>query len=86
VGRRTWRAGLPAALARSLRKQPEAVDALRALNPDAIIVAAYGLILPQSVLDVVPHGCLNVHASLLPKYRGAAPIPAAILNGDAERA
>lgn len=69
---------------RALRKQPEAVDALRALQPDAIVVAAYGLILPQAVLDIAPHGCLNVHASLLPKYRGAAPIPAAILNGDAE--
>lgn len=69
---------------RSLRKDPAAVDALRALRPDVIVVVAYGLILPQAVLNIAPHGCLNVHASLLPRYRGAAPIPAAILAGDAE--
>ena len=47
---------------------------LRALNPDLIVVVAYGQILPQSILDLPPHGCVNVHTSLLPKYRGAAPI------------
>ncbi len=57
--------------------------ALAALEPDILIVAAYGLILPQAVLDVPHHGCLNVHASLLPRWRGAAPIQAAILAGDA---
>jgi methionyl-tRNA formyltransferase len=57
---------------------------LRALAPDAVIVAAYGRLLPQAVLDVPRFGCLNVHASLLPKYRGAAPINACILNGETE--
>lgn len=58
------------------------VEALRALKPDVLLVAAYGLILPQSVLDIATHGAINVHASLLPKYRGAAPIQRAIMNGD----
>ena len=57
---------------------------LAALQPDILIVAAYGLILPQRVLDIPPAGCLNVHASLLPRWRGAAPIQAAILAGDSE--
>jgi methionyl-tRNA formyltransferase len=56
---------------------------LRALAPDVIVVAAYGKILPRSVLDVPPGGCVNVHASLLPRHRGAAPIAWAILAGDA---
>ena len=54
-----------------------------ALEPDVAVVAAYGLILPQAVLDVPRHGCLNVHASLLPRWRGAAPIQRAIMAGDA---
>ena len=58
------------------------VDEIAALRPDILIVAAYGLILPQAVLDVPTYGCLNVHASLLPRWRGAAPIQAAILAGD----
>lgn len=63
----------------------EAVQAeLLALGPDVMIVAAYGLILPQAVLDIPEQGCLNVHASLLPRWRGAAPIQAAILAGDRE--
>jgi methionyl-tRNA formyltransferase len=52
------------------------------LKPDAIVVAAFGQILPPSVLAVPPFGCINIHPSLLPKYRGVAPVPAAILNGD----
>ncbi len=60
------------------------VQTLRELNPDLIVVAAYGQILPQSILDLPRLGCLNVHTSLLPKYRGAAPIQWAIWNGDAE--
>ena len=59
-------------------------EALRQLRPDVLIVAAYGLILPQAVLDIPTRGCLNVHASLLPRWRGAAPIQAAIRCGDAE--
>jgi len=59
-------------------------DALRALRPDLLVVVAYGLILPQSVLDIPTHGCWNVHASLLPRWRGAAPIQRAIEAGDTE--
>ncbi len=59
-------------------------DALRALQPDLMIVVAYGLILPQSVLDIPTYGCWNVHASLLPRWRGAAPIQRAIEAGDHE--
>ena len=59
-------------------------DALRALKPDLMVVVAYGLILPQKVLDIPTHGCWNVHASLLPRWRGAAPIQRAIEAGDAE--
>lgn len=59
-----------------------AVAEFAALQPDILIVAAYGLILPQNVLDVPGHGCLNVHASVLPRWRGAAPIQAAILAAD----
>src|SRR5690606_36173868 len=55
---------------------------LRALKPDVMVVVAYGLILPQSVLDIPEHGCWNVHASLLPRWRGAAPIQRAIEAGD----
>ena len=65
----------------TLREQTVA-DALAALEPDLLIVAAYGLLLPQNVLDIPTSGCLNVHASLLPRWRGAAPIQAAILAGD----
>jgi methionyl-tRNA formyltransferase len=57
---------------------------LRELNPDLIVVAAYGQILPPAILELPRHGCLNVHTSLLPKYRGAAPIQWAIANGDTE--
>lgn len=57
---------------------------LKELNPDAIAVAAFGQIIPQSILDLPPYGCINVHASLLPKYRGAAPIQWAIINGEAK--
>jgi methionyl-tRNA formyltransferase len=59
-------------------------DAFAALNLDAAVVAAYGLILPKPMLDAPKRGCLNIHASLLPRWRGAAPIHAAILAGDAE--
>ena len=70
--------------------QPESLkgeaeqQVLRDLNPDVMIVAAYGLILPQVVLDIPRLGCLNIHASLLPRWRGAAPIQRAILDGDSE--
>ncbi len=63
---------------------PEAIRQLNAWAPDLIVVAAYGQILRPEVLDLPPHGCVNVHASLLPRWRGAAPINAAILHGDSE--
>jgi methionyl-tRNA formyltransferase len=63
-------------------KVPAFEQALRALNPDLIVVAAYGRILPRAILELPPHGCINVHASLLPRHRGAAPIAWAILAGD----
>jgi methionyl-tRNA formyltransferase len=65
-------------------RNPDDVQRLAALKPDLILVAAFGQILPQSVLDIPPFGCLNIHPSLLPKYRGATPIPSAILGGDNE--
>jgi methionyl-tRNA formyltransferase len=73
--------GLPLSQPQSLRT-PEAVAHLAAWEPDVIAVAAFGQILRQNVLDLPPRGCLNVHASLLPRWRGAAPVPAAILAGD----
>lgn len=65
-------------------RDPEAIAAIAALEPEIIVVAAYGQILPQALLDIPPRGCLNVHASLLPRWRGAAPIQAALLNDDPE--
>lgn len=65
-------------------KTPEAQAELRAADADVMVVAAYGLILPQVVLDLPRFGCLNIHASLLPRWRGAAPIQRALLAGDAE--
>lgn len=65
-------------------KTPEAQRELADLKPDVMIVAAYGLILPKAVLEIPTHGCLNIHASLLPRWRGAAPIQRAIAAGDAE--
>ncbi len=65
-------------------KRPENIEALAAYHADLYIVAAFGQILPQGVLDQPRYGTLNIHASLLPKYRGVSPIPAAILQGDKE--
>lgn len=66
----------------SLRKEPEAVEALKALEPDFIIVVAFGQILPKEVLDIPKYACINLHGSLLPKYRGAAPIQWSVINGE----
>jgi methionyl-tRNA formyltransferase len=74
---------VPVQQPRSLR-DPDAFATLAALRPDLIVVAAYGLILPPAVLGLPPRGCINIHGSLLPRHRGAAPIAAAILAGDAE--
>ena len=65
-------------------RSPDSQTRLAAFTPDVIVVAAYGLILPQPVLDLPPFGCINTHGSLLPRHRGAAPIAAAILAGDPE--
>lgn len=65
-------------------REPEAVEKIRSLQPDLIIVAAFGQILPQELLDIPRLGCVNIHASLLPALRGAAPIQWAVINGDAE--
>ena len=63
-------------------KNPEFVDILREMNPDVIVVIAFGQILSKEILDLPKHGCINVHASLLPKYRGAAPIQWAVIDGE----
>jgi len=83
--------GLPVAQPPSLRRAGKfpaeaaaAIDQLRATPHDVMVVAAYGLLLPQEVLDIAPHGCINIHASLLPRWRGAAPIHRAIEAGDEE--
>ena len=60
----------------------DALEQLHAWNPEVVVVVAFGQLLPPSVLDLPPHGCLNIHASLLPRWRGAAPVPAAIMAGD----
>lgn len=75
--------GLPVYQPASL-KDPDTQSQFAALKPDLLIVVAYGLILPQAILDIPRFGCINVHASLLPRWRGAAPIERAILAGDAE--
>jgi methionyl-tRNA formyltransferase len=75
--------GWPLAQPASLKSEEERA-ALRAWQPDVLVVVAYGLILPQAALDIPRHGCINVHASLLPRWRGAAPIQRAILAGDAD--
>ncbi len=63
-------------------RRSEAVERLRAIAPEIMVIVGYGQIIPQAILDIAPHGILNVHASLLPKYRGAAPIQWAIANGE----
>ena len=76
--------GLPVRTPARLRRDIAEHDAFAALDLDVAVVAAYGLILPKPMLDAPRRGCLNIHASLLPRWRGAAPIHAAILAGDAE--
>lgn len=67
-----------------LRENKEIVDILKDINPDVICVVAYGKIIPKEILEIPKYGCVNVHPSLLPQYRGSAPIQWAILNGDKE--
>jgi methionyl-tRNA formyltransferase len=75
------RLGLPVYQPERIRR-PEALARLAALTPDAMVVVGYGQIIPQAVIDLPPHGILNVHASLLPRYRGAAPVQWAIVHGE----
>lgn len=74
--------GIPVFTPKSLKKDADARAVFAAHKADVAVVAAYGLILPQDVLDAPEHGCINIHASLLPRWRGAAPIQRAILAGD----
>ena len=74
-------AGIPVLQPQRARDE-DFIEELKALNPDIILVAAYGKLLPKAILDMPKFGCINVHASLLPKYRGASPIQWAVLNGD----
>ena len=82
VAAEAW--GLPVHHPVTLKRDPAAQAEFAALKLDAAVVAAYGLILPQAMLDAPRRGCLNIHASLLPRWRGAAPIQAALLAGDTE--
>lgn len=75
------RHGLPVYQPAKIR-DPEAVEKIRSFQPDVIVVVAFGQIIPQQILDIPRYGCINVHASLLPKYRGAAPIQWAIIDGE----
>ena len=65
-----------------VRNNPEFIEEMKKLNPDVICVVAYGKILPEELLEIPKYGCINVHGSLLPKYRGAAPIQWAVINGE----
>ena len=75
------RLGLPVHQPERIR-HPEVVEQLKQMKPDAMVVVGYGQIIPQSIIDIPPRGIINVHASLLPKYRGAAPIQWAVANGE----
>lgn len=83
VEQQAQRLGIPV-LTPSTLKTPEAEAAFRAFAADAAVVVAYGMILPQPILDAPTYGCFNLHASLLPRWRGAAPINRAVMAGDAE--
>ena len=65
-------------------RDPELIQKIRELAPDVLVVVAFGQIIPQEILDIAPYGCINVHGSLLPKYRGAAPIQWAVIDGEKE--
>ena len=69
---------------KSFKKEPEEIEVLKSFKPDYLVVVAYGLILPQAVLDIPTIASINLHASILPKYRGAAPMQYAIMNGEKE--
>ena len=75
--------GLPVYQPKRVR-EPEFVQVLKDLNPEVIVVVAFGQLIPKEILELTPYGCINVHASLLPKYRGAAPIQWAVIDGEKE--
>lgn len=75
--------GIPVYQPATLRKG-DSVEIIKSLQPEVIVVAAYGMILPKAILDIPKYGCINIHASLLPKYRGAAPVQWSIINGEQE--
>lgn len=77
------KAGIPVYQPRRIR-EPENLEILKQYQPDAIVVVAFGQIIPREILELAPYGCINVHASLLPKYRGAAPIQWAVIDGEKE--
>src|SRR5258705_4690218 len=83
VEQQARRLGIPVLTPATL-KTPEAAQEFRAHNADAAVVVAYGMILPKTILDTAKLGCFNLHASLLPRWRGAAPINRAIMEGDTE--
>src|ERR1700687_2514521 len=83
IEQETRRLGIPVLTAKTL-KTPEALEKFRAHQADAAVVVAYGMILPKTILDTPKLGCFNLHASLLPRWRGAAPINRAIMEGDTE--
>jgi methionyl-tRNA formyltransferase len=83
IAREAERFGLPIITPKTL-KENDAAEAMRTHGADAAVVVAYGLILPKSILEIFPRGCFNLHASLLPRWRGAAPIHRAVMAGDQE--
>ena len=84
VKKKALELGLAVETPEKVKKNPELVEQLQQIAPDFIVVAAYGKILPKEILEIPAFGCINIHGSLLPKYRGAAPIQRAVLNGDPE--
>ena len=76
-------AGIPVYQPKRIR-EPENLELLKSCQPDVIVVVAFGQIIPEEILKLPKHGCINVHASLLPDYRGAAPIQWAVINGEKE--
>ena len=76
--------GIPVYQPARVKQDDEFFQVLKVLSPDAVVVTAFGQILPQRILELPRYGCINVHASLLPRYRGSAPIQWAVINGDRE--
>lgn len=84
VKEEAMRHGFPVYQPKKVRNNPEFLELLKEINPDIIVVAAFGQIIPKEILELPKYGCINIHASLLPKYRGAAPIQQAVIDGEKE--